>query len=685
MPTDPSFFPVKGRRAKIPTAIEIDQFLKDGTGVWANHPPSEKPLLLDPCEQKDFSLVFHIQLDGRMIGRTDRGITTIDTYNLNAVERIEQRRQIYEERLKALIGNCRPGDKTAKAWMSLIPLFQFDELEFGGTWFLLLRRLALEIGSIGSSNLALSKTRIRRFYYRLWESESAVEKLEQAIAALSRDDEQGLAIEITTPKPRQGRARLIRVEIKNFKALEELTVELPTAAQALPRLDSPTEMTTPSLLILGENATGKSSILEAIALAMSDGAAREELALDPNSFILQPGFMGGSDHDRRESATVSLTFDDGSSHVLSISREGFVDSTHTSSFEMPGVFAYGAFRQYLKKQRSYSPAKHVKNLLRSDVVLSNPEKWLLSLNADTFAMVVRALREVLSFEGKFDVISRDFERQKSHLVTFIMNSDNEEKWGKTPLEVASSGFRTVLATVCDIFQGLMDPRVNGSFDHLSTVRAVVLIDEVEAHLHPRWKMNIMRGLRNALPQVTFIATTHDPLCLRAMADNEVLVLQRAASGHPCDSGNGSTKPPLLPIKIERLAHLPATSNLTVEQLLTSDFFQLFSADAPEIDRQFAAIADLLAAQRLAPITDPQQIKLLRTFESDIAAALPIGTSEGQRLVQEVVAEFLKERRTASDETLQRMRKESKDKIMNLLRGVSNAQSRSVDREPPRHP
>ncbi|WP_223532425.1 AAA family ATPase [Pseudomonas sp. GL-RE-20] len=342
-------------------------------------------------------------------------------------------------------------------------------------------------------------------------------------------------------------------------------------------------MSAPSLLILGEDAAGESSILEAIALAMSDDAARNELALDPHSFILKPEFMGGSDQDRRDSATVSLTFDDGSSHVLTISREGFVDSKHTSGFEMPGVFAYGAFRQYLKKQRSYSPAKYVKNLLRSDVVLSNPEKWLLSLNAATFAMVVRALRDVLSIEGEFDVISRDPERRKCHIVTSIMSNANEAKYGKTPLDVASSGFRTVLATICDIFQGLMDPRANRDFESLSTARAVVLIDEVEAHLHPRWKMNIMRGLRSALPNVTFIATTHDPLCLRTMANHEVLVLQRAASGQPPKTAKKSKKPPLLPMKVERLEHLPATSNLTIEQLLTSDFFQLFSADAPEID------------------------------------------------------------------------------------------------------
>ena len=352
MPKEPFFFPVQGNRARIPSSSEIDQFVKQGNGLWLKYPPSEKPLLLDPCVQKDFASLLHIQLDGQMRGRKDIGSTTIATFNLNAEERIKQRRKTYEKRLNELIRNCGPGEKSAKTWKNLVPLFEFENQEFGGTWYLLLRRLALEIGSLGSSHLVLSKARIRRFYHRLWESEGAVEKLEQAKAALARDDKLGLPVEAATPKPRLGRARLIGVHIKNFKALEDLSFKLPVPTQDQAQLDNPSEMTTPSLLILGENAAGKSSILEAIALAMSDDPAREELALEAHSFILKPEFLGGSDQDRRESATVSLTFDDGSSHVLSIGEEGFVDSRHTSGFEMPGVFAYGAFRQYLRKPGS---------------------------------------------------------------------------------------------------------------------------------------------------------------------------------------------------------------------------------------------------------------------------------------------------------------------------------------------
>src|SRR5690349_10901139 len=96
---------------------------------------------------------------------------------------------------------------------------------------------------------------------------------------------------------------------------------------------------------------------------------------------------------------------------------------------------------------------------------------------------------------------------------------------------------------CDLLRGLSE---RPGFDTFETAEAIVLIDEVEAHLHPRWKLQIMRGLRRALPAVTFIATTHDPLCLRSMGDNEVMVLQRV----PVEDYDGKTG---LPVSVEWLS------------------------------------------------------------------------------------------------------------------------------------
>src|SRR5205823_2255078 len=91
----------------------------------------------------------------------------------------------------------------------------------------------------------------------------------------------------------------------------------------------------------------------------------------------------------------------------------------------------------------------------------------------------------------------------------------------TPLDNLSEGYRSMVALSVDVMRELL-----GHWDALENAPGLVLIDEVETHLHPRWKMRVMSALRSALPGVQFIVTTHDPLCLRGMSNGEVLVLNR---------------------------------------------------------------------------------------------------------------------------------------------------------------
>ncbi len=268
-------------------------------------------------------------------------------------------------------------------------------------------------------------------------------------------------------------------------------------------------------------------------------------------------------------------------------------------------------------------------------------------------MAVRAMRDVFSIDGEFDVLERRDDR------VFVVQKLGEGEAGPlqhTPLTIVSSGFRAVLAMLCDIMQGLMDKRVNPEFSTLETARGIVLIDEIEAHLHPRWKMAIMTGLRRALPQVTFIATSHDPLCLRGMKPGEVLVLERIP---------GAQADTELPVFTQSLVDLPDNSHWTIEQLLTADFFQLRSTENADAERRLARMQDKLALG-VTPAEDPE----LQAYLNDISGALPIGDSEVHRLVQEAVAIFLAEQRTATRERLKGLKEETRQAIVEALRSAT---------------
>lgn len=88
----------------------------------------------------------------------------------------------------------------------------------------------------------------------------------------------------------------------------------------------------------------------------------------------------------------------------------------------------------------------------------------------------------------------------------------------------SSGEKMVLLLVVDIARRLTIANEN-SEDALNG-EGIVLIDELELHLHPNWQLKIVKALKATFPNVQFIATTHSPLVLSGMRREDILVLNQ---------------------------------------------------------------------------------------------------------------------------------------------------------------
>jgi predicted ATP-binding protein involved in virulence len=87
----------------------------------------------------------------------------------------------------------------------------------------------------------------------------------------------------------------------------------------------------------------------------------------------------------------------------------------------------------------------------------------------------------------------------------------------------SEGERGVLSLVLDLAKRLSQLN-NSAADPLASGEAVVLIDELDLHLHPKWQRTIVKRLTNTFPKCQFIATTHSPQIVAAVKPEQVLLL-----------------------------------------------------------------------------------------------------------------------------------------------------------------
>ncbi|QDS99311.1 AAA family ATPase [Adhaeretor mobilis] len=95
----------------------------------------------------------------------------------------------------------------------------------------------------------------------------------------------------------------------------------------------------------------------------------------------------------------------------------------------------------------------------------------------------------------------------------------------TPLVVQklSDGERGTLALVLDLTRRLAQASAAAD-DPAKEAEAVVLIDEIELHLHPRWQRRVIRNLTEAFPKCQFIATTHSPQVIGEVQNDHIQII-----------------------------------------------------------------------------------------------------------------------------------------------------------------
>ncbi len=171
----------------------------------------------------------------------------------------------------------------------------------------------------------------------------------------------------------------------------------------------------------------------------------------------------------------------------------------------------------------------------------------------------------------------------------------------------SDGYRAALALLADILRhlitayGVADLAEKGQDGKIRIKRSgVVLIDEVDAHMHPEWQQQIGFWIKRHFPNIQFLVTTHSPIICQAADDNGLFVLP----------GPGSTEPPR-PLTPEEYKKVIASRPDTI--LLTSAF-GLQNTRSPRAVDARAESARLKAKKRAGGVLTPEETARIGQLE-----------------------------------------------------------------------
>jgi hypothetical protein len=338
-----------------------------------------------------------------------------------------------------------------------------------------------------------------RFLVRLFGPSVAVAQREEMADAITvrRKAEPAPVPPAVTGKA-LGTLKLLSVELENIRCFRYLNLDF---------LES--EKPRPWTMLLGDNGLGKTTILRSIAIALCDpSSATSLMSRLPGELLRQQMPLG---RIRVRLALSDVTDQEIWTETTLTRGANGIELRQSNSSWFPRdllfVCGYGAWRSGFgsKSYPGYAIADAIAGLFDPSNSLQNPEL---------------ALRRMMTAGENIDRVCRQIE-------SVLLLSENSTEFGTSglsikgdwgtfvPLGAIGDGYLATLAWLSDLLGWTFLYRPDFIAGQVS---AIIVIDEIEKHLHPRWQREIVRQLNRQFPQIQFIASTHSPLCAGGLAD-----------------------------------------------------------------------------------------------------------------------------------------------------------------------
>lgn len=309
------------------------------------------------------------------------------------------------------------------------------------------------------------------------------------------------------------------IDIENFQGIDKLTIE-----------DIPDN--TKWIFITGENGFGKTSLLQAISLGLTSYEENNRYLVSGSKIT-----VGYADKGKYVQNSVTTNY-----------NEDFKDLNNYFS-------AYGPIRLVVQASSSENQesqnSSNIYNLFNKDGLLKNVNYLFKSSYLKKDKSEYEKLRDTIL--RVLDSRIRDISIDDDGKVQYYEVDDNGIDLGHNQLEHLATGFQSLINLVGDLIV-----RFTGTIQNSQDFVGIVIIDELENHLHPIFQKKLPTLLSGVFPKIQFITSIHSPIpLLGAPKETAIININRTA-----EDG----------ITAERIDQLFELNKLNPNVILTSPIF-----------------------------------------------------------------------------------------------------------------
>jgi GTPase SAR1 family protein len=388
------------------------------------------------------------------------------------------------------------------------------------------------------------------------------------------------------------------------------------------------------MLFVGDNGIGKSTLLQSVALCALGPDLASKLVSRPDNYLrdgAEEGFMratfkiaGLDGRDQSETVICLRVSRDNrrfelvtsGEHASQNSRE-FLDARSRIGFSGLFVAGYGPWRHFDLTDDPTGALKEdplidrVCSLFDSRKLLFSPRSLsrLLVGDGNPFSELGAPASLSTATRNRIIKLIDSLLPEKSETNRITEDGFYSSPFGKAPLAELSEGYRSTLAWVGHLIVHILS--VIEWSDDLDEVSGLVLFDELDLHLHPKWQRIIVSKIRQTFPNLQFISTTHSPLVLADVdtKKGEAVLLKR--------EGN----------EVRAQTDLPSVRGLRADQILASELFDYIIDRDPTTERVLREVSILAGKKNRTPTEEANYAEVLDQLKEIL---VPEGQTFGER-------------------------------------------------------